>query len=471
MKAQRMARHLSIGILLVSGLVIRPLPGNAQKQPAASPYVGDWAGLGWGWEVRFKSSQLGGVTSDKNVMTLTVRHLTRFNFTVDKGGNIAGSGEITYDLDPNLCGVARVTQQVNEAINLMAKLPDFMKQGASIAQKATEYFDAKAMIEETALDSQIQQWDAFRSSPRPVITEQWFNADDQPRNVIDLAKSVWEDRCTTGAPVILVGGLTCDDLRKGPFGGAFTLGMGGEEPADFWDKTVEWLYDKIKDKVEEKVQEGLKERVKETFKAFDQGEEQEKAACEGSPTLTAGTAVNAPSAASLGKVGFGALSQMAKGGVGAGTLMSVPGVTQVSYEYKGLVNGPESRRFKIKGNVVGDKMYLHLEGDVYEGSTDLVVEYSVNYRKSQSKFPAWSPYIDDRGADVQPSGTLRVLQHQVVKDKSGAPHDILTAQDTQMGSPFAVFHQTGTHRNGVQPWQEYEYFWYAAQVTQPKPGK
>ena len=63
---------------------------------------------------------------------------------------------------------------------------------------------------------------------------------------------------------------------------------------------------------------------------------------------------------------------------------------------------------------------------------------------------------------------MRVLERQVLKDKSGVPHDILSAHDTQMSSPFAVFHQTGEHRSGVKPWQEYEYFWYAHQVTKPK---
>jgi hypothetical protein len=114
-------------------------------------------------------------------------------------------------------------------------------------------------------------------------------------------------------------------------------------------------------------------------------------------------------------------------------------MTQVSYEHKGLVNGPESRRFKIKGKINGDKMNLHLDGDVYEGDKDLVVEYMVNFKKSQSKFPAWSPFIDDHGADVHPGGTMRVLERRIVKDKSGTPHDVLTAHDTEMSSLFAVF--------------------------------
>jgi hypothetical protein len=408
-------------------------------------------------------------------MTLTVRHLARFDFSVDKAGNVVGNGEITYDLDPNLCGVARVTQQVNEAINLMTQLPSFMQQGASIAKTATEHFDAKAMLEETALESQIKQWDAFRGSSRPVVNQQWVDpANYKAGNVVDLARAVWEDRCTTGTPVILVGGLTCDDLRNGPFGGAFRLTVGAEESLDFWDKAAEWVYDQAKDKVKDIVKDALKDRVKETFKAFDQSEEQAKAACEGSPTLRAATEMNssagdvAKSVLGFGMAGLGAARGAFGPGAMAPMLSPVPGINRVSYQYKGLANGPESRRFKIKGNISGSKMYLHIDGDVYKGDKDLVVEYMVNWKKAQSKFPTWSPFLDDNGADVSPTGTMRVLERQVLKDKSGVPHDILSAHDTQMSSPFAVFHQTGEHRSGVKPWQEYEYFWYAHQVTKPK---
>jgi hypothetical protein len=51
-----------------------------------------------------------------------------------------------------------------------------------------------------------------------------------------------------------------------------------------------------------------------------------------------------------------------------GTIPSIPGVTQIQYEYKGLPNGPELRTFKISGYVDGNVFHagLHLKmvGDV-----------------------------------------------------------------------------------------------------------
>lgn len=38
----------------------------------------------------------------------------------------------------------------------------------------------------------------------------------------------------------------------------------------------------------------------------------------------------------------------------AGTMVSIPGVTQVQYDYKGLANGPEIRTFRIAVRVEGD---------------------------------------------------------------------------------------------------------------------
>ena len=39
-------------------------------------------------------------------------------------------------------------------------------------------------------------------------------------------------------------------------------------------------------------------------------------------------------------------------------LMNAPGVTKVQYDYKGLEKGPESRRFKIRGHIDGNKLVL-----------------------------------------------------------------------------------------------------------------
>jgi hypothetical protein len=177
-------------------------------------------------------------------------------------------------------------------------------------------------------------------------------------------------------------------------------------------------------------------------------------------------------------------------GAMAGAMLSVPGVTQVNYEYKGLAKGPESRRFKLKGNLSGGKMTLNMDGDVYVGDKNLVVQYMVNWKREQTTFPTWTPFIESEGGDVQDQGNMRILERTVVtgtcdevnakrqalgappdptcKD-SGVPHEVTVAHDMSMGSPFATFHKTGEHRNNVKVWHEYEYFWYAHQVTKPLP--
>jgi len=98
------------------------------------PYVGDYIGTGWGWEVRFKHtsgdfvSQFTGADKDalpfegdKIIMTLMVQHAVKFKIHINEDGEVSGEGEIIYNLIPNLCGVAVLTEQVNSAINLMGE--------------------------------------------------------------------------------------------------------------------------------------------------------------------------------------------------------------------------------------------------------------------------------------------------------------------------------------------------------------
>lgn len=88
-----------------------------------------------------------------------------------------------------------------------------------------------------------------------------------------------------------------------------------------------------------------------------------------------------------------------------GMMLSIPGVTQVQYDYKGLRDGPELRTFQIAGRVEGEpaqaRLRLRLDGDV-EGDRNLYLEYTVNFQKSRSPFPAWSPFLDAPG-DLRPS--------------------------------------------------------------------
>ena len=101
-----------------------------------SKYMGEWVGGGSGWEVRFKQnygefiSQFAGVDKkdlpfkgEKNIMSLMVTHKTAFAFEVDKNGYIQGTGTISYDLIPNLCGLNALTNNLlNPAVNFFDKI-------------------------------------------------------------------------------------------------------------------------------------------------------------------------------------------------------------------------------------------------------------------------------------------------------------------------------------------------------------
>ena len=93
-------------------------------------------------------------------------------------------------------------------------------------------------------------------------------------------------------------------------------------------------------------------------------------------------------------------------------MLSVPGVTQVTYAYKALPNGPESRRFRMSGYVEpgasGGAATMHLSmntDDVSGGKKNLEVDYMVNYKWSQGFFPIWTPF-PDKPAQVQLSGNV-----------------------------------------------------------------
>jgi hypothetical protein len=128
-----------------------------------------------------------------------------------------------------------------------------------------------------------------------------------------------------------------------------------------------------------------------------------------------------------------------------GLMLSIPGLTQVQYEYKGLSNGAEVRTFRITGHVEGNvdnaKLHLKMDGDV-DGDKNLYVEYMVNYQKTKSPFPTWSPFLDKPG-DL----SLTFLRDAL---------DTLSAK--------ATFSEKGEHRNSVQVWHDYEYGWQAEKV-------
>ena len=161
-------------------------------------------------------------------------------------------------------------------------------------------------------------------------------------------------------------------------------------------------------------------------------------------------------------------------------LMNAPGVTKVQYDYKGLANGPESRRFKVRGYVSGNKLVLRQDGDVYGGDKNLPVQYTVNMVTTKAQFPTWSPFIDNDSAHLATSGKVKQLERKSVTcdvkgakgGKAGAgsnctPHEELVTTVSDSATPFATYYKSGEHRNGVKVWHEYEYYWNAYKVTEP----
>ena len=147
----------------------------------------------------------------------------------------------------------------------------------------------------------------------------------------------------------------------------------------------------------------------------------------------------------------------------------IPGVTQVQFNYKGLEHGPEDRMFKIEGNVGmynGEtKMVLKQSGDVFEGSKDLTVVYQVNYKTDKKPFPAWSPFTNKPGVIWIGSGPKKQKPPEEVAQLAQKMGTSISIAD---GSVFAYMEDTGTHRNGVKPWQEYEYVWFVQKLDNQK---
>lgn len=90
------------------------------KKDPMSNWVGLWTGQGSSHEVRFRRQKL---------MSVAVLHTTVFTFAVYPDGTVNGMGMIVYDMDPNLRGVAALTMQVNEAVDMMKYVLDFWKYG------------------------------------------------------------------------------------------------------------------------------------------------------------------------------------------------------------------------------------------------------------------------------------------------------------------------------------------------------
>jgi len=477
--------------------------GSSRPTPNSelSKYVGDWAGEGWGWEVRFKQRRrdfVNQVTGGRGgalrlgdaaegvIMSLMVKHGTRFYFTVDESGSMSGEGEITYDLYPNLCGVAVLTRQVNEAINFMDKIAMIYKIGAEIGARAVERFNREWYDEEAKLARTMEEFGTIGetlskggSLPSPVdpksarearLRLQALLEQQHSDDVRRIVQAIIYNRCGNGAWK-LTGGIPCTLLELPPGAGGEGGSLGKAALSGALDATLDYLGD----------------RTKEKFQSLNLMSQKEEAACTlgaGSSTVAGtkvGPATKGELAADMGASLSKAAIDMAAGSPPVGLLLSIPGVTQIQYWYKGLANGPESRRFKIKGRLEasgGPKLYLEMDGDVLKGDKRLWVEYMVNYRKEKHPFPAWSPFLEDPG-DVPASGTQTILERvtvteeKVFTDKATGkkktvklPQEETKAREVIMSTPFATFDERGKQRNGVKVWHEYEYYWNAHKVTQ-----
>ena len=184
-------------------------------------FVGDWVGTGWGWEIRFKQSagDFGKqfargkldlpFENEKIIMSLMVTHTTHFYLKIDKTGNVKGEGTITYDLIPNLCGLAALTKQVNEAINMMDKIPSIFMWAGELSKKAITNFNSEWAEEYANYAGSLEEFSSFTKrftgDPGSVsekeikeFVEKWCTDASKSEDIRELAAKVILNRCATG---------------------------------------------------------------------------------------------------------------------------------------------------------------------------------------------------------------------------------------------------------------------------------
>ena len=384
-----------------------------------SKYMGKWIGNGWGWEVRFKQnygqfvSQFTGVDKEdlpfkgeKNIMSLMVVHQTVFSLDVDQNGNIDGTGTITYDLIPNLCGLYALTNNVvNPAVNMFDKI--FTLSGIVSQKNALEATDGLINF-----DNKILSFAYNRIGN--VDTGASFFGKDWASQLSNSVKNTYLEAEKTNN--------ICKTVQPNPHvKGGLSVG-----PMSLDD-------------------------------------------------LLANASVD---------VGKTVLQTVISGDLGnvVGLMLSVPGVTQVQYSYKGLKDGPETRIYKISGHIDDSgHMYLAMDGLTGGGSDKLTVEYTVNYKTEHPTFPVWSPFLDDPAVVYPADRTVTAYkyipenvtqQYTKYDPQTGAakqesvtvPMMRLQAEEKKVNFPMASFKASGTKRNGVSVWHEYEYSWNAYRV-------
>jgi len=133
-----------------------------------------------------------------------------------------------------------------------------------------------------------------------------------------------------------------------------------------------------------------------------------------------------------------------------GAMKDVGGLTSPTFSYQ-MKDAPQQRHFRITGKVYqrGDVWRIRLEssGEYFTGSdlkgmdNQLWVEWEVNRVRETKPFPCWSPFLKSESGDA----TIRVSEGGTV---------------FMADSSFS-----GSHRDGVKPWQEYTFTWRARRVT------
>ncbi|MGQ9643288.1 MAG: hypothetical protein ACUVT3_05480 [Ignavibacterium sp.] len=460
-------------------------------------YVGDWVGTGWGWEIRFKQTsgdfikQFAGTKAkdlpfqgEKHIMTLMVTHVTQFYFSIDETGNVSGKGSITYGLIPNLCGLSALTKQVNDAVNMMSLVPTIFRWGAQISQNTIKAFNSEWYQQENKLATSLSEFSEITKSlakvekgiqtPRELeqALMQWYKDAGSSPDVLSLASTILFNRCASGM-YKFGNGVDCSVLGN--------VAISQDIPS--FGKT-------LTDKALQIFLKNLANEVKKKLIALDLNSQKNEqlCLCGAGVSTAAGTRVGPATLQQLilefgPAIAKAAFFEAAIGSPPVGLLLSIPGVTQVQYYYKGLKDGPEIRSFDLKGTLSSEggepKLKLEMDGDVYDGDKNLTIEYMVNYKKENPTFPTWSPFLKDAG-DVKKSGTEIVRERKTVTRKEEfidkatgkkmtveIPEEKTTEKEVYQDSPFATFHKTGTHRNNKSMWHEYEYTWRAYKLTTP----
>jgi outer membrane protein OmpA-like peptidoglycan-associated protein len=297
----------------------------------------------------------------------------------------------------------------------------------------------------------------------------WLSANASSDDVTQLAAGIIFNNCASGK-YNLANSIYCGSI----------MGEAMETELKSWaEMAKEELIDQIMSELSEKFNEAMRSIAVESEKG------EELCRCGAGASVNAGAKYGPTTLEELvlalgPDIATSALFESALGSPPVGLVLSIPGVTQVQYYYKGLINGPENRSFEIKGNLTGDKMYLQLNGDVKDGDKNLTIEYMVNYKKENAQFPCWTPFLDD-GADVFSEGyetvyeVKEIIEKKFFKDeKTGQmvtidiPRKETKTKKIFRDSPFATFHESGVHRNNKSMWHEYEYFWNAHKLTEPK---